>query len=160
MNTRNLFAGAVGALLFLFLMFALLAPGNHQATAAPMAAVTPVAGVVHSGVRSDVLTFWNTEVITEDGCSVLLNTQDHAKVDLHWVIDQGGPSNNNTTTLTTRWTNTGNIANIVTDATVVNANASDATAGGQFALFGRQNCIYADVTNSRAVTVTIIGVAK
>lgn len=160
---QRIFYGAltIAATLTVALMVTLaMLGGPTPATAAPAAAVTPVAGVVHSGVRSDVLTFFSTEVITQDGCSALLNTQDHAKIDLHWVIDQGGPSNNNTTTLTTRWTNTGAVADVVTDATVVNANTADATAGGQFALFGRQNCVYADVTNSAPLTITLIGVAK
>lgn len=150
------------ALLALVLFAALLAPMlNSPASAAPAeapaAAVTPVAGVVHSGVRGDVVTFMQTEVITADGCSALVNIQDHAKVDLQWVIDQG---TTNTTTYSLRWTNTGSKNNLITDATVVSANAADATAGGQFSLFGRQACIYHDVTNSNPQTVTFIGVAK
>lgn len=144
--------------LAVLLIAVLLAPMfNMPASAAPMAAVTPVAGVVHSGVRGDVLSFWATDVITADGCSPLLNIQDHAKIDLQWVIDQG---TTNTATFTTRWTNTGSTANLITDATVVSANAADATAGGQFSLFGRQVCIYADVANTNPLTVTFIGVAK
>jgi hypothetical protein len=157
MNIRKNLAVLL-ALAVLLIFVALLSFGpNREATAAPKAAVTPVAGVVHSGVRGDTLEFWVTEVITADGCSALLNVADHAKIDLQWVIDQG---TTNTTTFTTRWTNTGSAANLVTDATVVSANAADATAGGQFALFGRQVCVYADVANSNELTVTFIGVAK
>lgn len=157
MNIRkNLLALVVTAALLVFVGLVAFGP-SHNASAAPQAAVTPVAGVVHSGVRSDNLTFFSTEVITQDGCSALLNIQDHAKVDLQWVIDQGTV---NTTTFTTRWTNTGSTANLITDATVVSANAADATAGGQFSLFGRQACIYADVSNTNTLTVTFIGVAK
>ena len=148
---------ALTVVLVLGMLISALQLPARPATAAPMAAVTPVANVVHSGVRSDVLTFWSTEVITQDGCSALLNIQDHAKIDLQWKIDQG---TTNTTTFSTRWTNTGDADDLVTDATVVSANAADVTAGGQFALFGRQACIYADVANSNALTVTFIGVAK
>lgn len=158
MNIRkNLSALVATAALLLFVGLVAFGP-SYNASAAPQAAVTPVAGVVHSGVRSDNLTFWTTEVITQDGCSALLNIQDHAKVDLQWVIDQGTLTN--TTSFTTMWTNTGSASNLVTDTTVVNANSADATAGGQFALFGRQACIYADVTNANPLTVTFIGVAK
>lgn len=153
---KNLSVLVATAALLLFVGLVSFGP-SYNASAAPQAAVTPVANVVHSGVRSDNLTFWTTEVITQDGCSALLNIQDHAKVDLQWVIDQG---TTNTTTFTTRWTNTGSTANLVTDATVVSANAADATSGGQFALFGRQACIYADVSNTNTLTVTFIGVAK
>lgn len=151
------FALLLGTVVVLSAMAVFSFSPSDSVTAAPQAAVTPVAGVVHSGVRSDVLTFWSTEVITADGCSALLNIQDHAKIDLQWKIDQG---TTNTTTFTTRWTNDGAVANVVTDATVVSANAADATAGGQFSLFGRQACIYADVSNTNTLTVTFIGVAK
>lgn len=157
MNIRkNLLALVATAVILLFVGLVAFGPSRDVA-AAPQAAVTPVAGVVHSGVRSDNLTFFSTEVITQDGCSALLNIQDHAKVDLQWIIDQG---TTNTTTFTTRWTNTGSASNLVTDATVVSANTADATSGGQFALFGRQACIYADVSNTNTLTVTFIGVAK
>lgn len=157
MKTRNYFAWGVA--LAAILVIVLLSTLSYQtpATAAPQAAVTPVAGVVHSGVRSDVLTFLSTEVITADGCSALQNIQDHAKVDMQWVIDQG---TTNTTTFSLRWTNTGSTANLITDATLVSANAADTTAGGQFSLFGRQACVYHDVANSNPLTVTFIGVAK
>lgn len=157
MNTRKYLAVLVTSAALLVLVALLSFSPSALVTAAPKAAVTPVAGVVHSGVRGDTVEFWVTEVITADGCSALLNVADHAKIDLQWVIDQG---TTNTTTFTTRWTNTGSTANLVTDATVVSANTADATAGGQFALFGRQVCIYADVANSNELTVTFIGVAK
>jgi len=157
MNIRkNLLALVATAALLVFVGLVAFGP-SHNASAAPQAAVTPVADVVHSGVRSDNLTFWTTEVITEDGCSALLNIADHAKVDLQWVIDQG---TTNTTTFSLRWTNTGSTANLITDATVVSANAADATAGGQFSLFGRQACVYADVANTNPLTITFLGVAK
>lgn len=150
---------AIGAATLAILLIAvLIAPlASIPATAAPPAAVTPVAGVVHSGVRSDVLTFFQTSVITADGCSALINIQDHAKVDMHWKIDQG---TTNTTTFSLRWTNTGDVDDVITDATLVSANTADVNAGGQFALFGRQACVYADVTNSNVLTATFIGTGK
>jgi uncharacterized membrane protein len=157
MKTRNYFAWGVALAAILVIVLMSTLSYMTPATAAPAAAVTPVAGVVHSGVAGNTVTFWSTDVITADGCSALQNIEDHAKVDLQWVINQGTV---NTATFTTRWTNTGSTANLVTDATVVSANAADVTAGGQFALFGRQACIYADVTNSNPLTVTFIGVAK
>lgn len=158
MSTRKILAFSVATLIIgLFVALVAFAP-SAQVSAAPQAAVTPVAGVVHSGVRGDVITFYSAQVITADGCSALMNIQDHAKMDLQWVIDQGTLTN--TTTFTSRWTNTGSAANLITDATLVNANSADATAGGQFSLFGRQACVYADVTNANPVTVTFIGVAK
>lgn len=45
-------------------------------------------------------------------------------------------------------------------ATIVSANAADADALAQFAVYGRYTNVYADVTNTNPVTITVIGVAK
>lgn len=145
---------ATAVSLVLLLIALLLGQPTLPATAAPQAIPTPVS-VTHSGVRSDIVTFWDGEVITEDGCSPLLNIADHSKIDLQWTVNQ---TTTNTTTFSLRFSNDGEA--LAVGATVLNANAADATDMQQFAVFGRQACIYADVTNSNPIEVTFVGVAK
>lgn len=146
-----LFAGAI------LLLAALLAPMYNmpQASAAPQALVTPVS-VTHSGVRGDVVTLFNGDVLTTTGGGTRQAILDHAKVDLQWVIDQG--STPNTATLKLQFSNDG--TNWVDGSTFVTSNSADAGDMQQYPVYGRYMRAYATLGNNEDVTLTVIGVVK
>jgi hypothetical protein len=128
--------------------------GTPVSQAAPLAAPTPVS--VTTGNKSpEFPAFFNAKALTADTRSSCFEVPDYTAVDLMTVIDQGTV---NTVTLTLNFSNDN--SNFADGAAVVSANAADATALNQFALFGRWTCIYADVTNTNPVTITAIGVVK
>lgn len=134
--------------------------GPQQASASvpgPLLAPTPVS--VNLGGIGKALSFYQTKVLTADGASSYQGIIDANKVDLQWVVDQtlvAGAAN--TTTLKLQFSNDG--TNWIDGATVLSANAADANDMQQHLLFGRYARIYADVTNTNPLTLTVLGVAK
>jgi hypothetical protein len=140
----------------LFVAVALVPATGTQA--APSFAPTPVAAVQRSPAP-EFPTFFNAKVLTADTRSSCFEVPDYAVVDLQYTFDQTfvdlAP---NTTTLTLQWSNDN--VNYVNGLAVVTNNITDTTDLQQYQLFGRHACVYADVTNTNPVTLTVLGVVK
>ena len=153
------YAPWIASLLLLATLFALIALTPVQAAnPGPLAAPTPVAAVQRSA-GPEFPVFWANRVLTASERSSCFEVPDYAVVDLHTIVDQtpvaGAP---NTTTIKLQFSNDN--ASFVDGVTAVNANAADAADLQQFQLFGRWACVYATVSNSNPVTVTVMGVVK
>lgn len=157
MRARQMIFGSLAVAVVLFAALVLSMSGPANVTAAPSAAPTPVS-VNHAGTFADVPTFFSTQVVTADGGSNAQNIQNHQVVDLQWGIDQTLLTTMNTTTLKLQFSNDG--VNWIDGASFVSANAADANDMQQYAIFGRYARVYADVSNTNPLTLTVIGVAK
>ncbi len=141
------------------LVLALLVPFSvgFEAAAAPAAAPTPVAVNVYPAGSSDwaSATFWPGTAITADGRSTCFEAAGFSIADIQYNIDQG---TTNTVTLKLQFTN--DKVTYSDGVNVVASNAADASDLQPFGVYGRYTCLYADVANSNAVTVTAIGILK
>lgn len=134
--------------------------GTPQVQPVQAAVITPIAQVAR-GHDAKYIPFFNNRVITAD-TRVCFDLMHHDIMDLQYIVDA---TLANTTTVSFQNTNTNpnladptpvyNAANAI--ATVV---STDANTFAQIGLFGRWNCVLADVTNTNPITFTIIGVAK
>jgi len=139
-----------------FVAVALVPSSGTQA--APAAAPTPVAAVQRSPAPEFPL-FFNGKVLTADTRSSCFDVPDYAVVDLQWIVDQTiVDAAANTTTLTLQWSNDN--ANYVNGVAVASNVITDTDDLQQFQLFGRHACVYADVSNTNPVTLTVLGVVK
>lgn len=129
-----------------------------SADAAPAAAITPVSFSGQSGDNAKI-TFFNGNIAADT--RVCHDLSNYNKLDLQYVIDQGTV---NTTTLSLQWSNdhnpSTNTGNYLAQATVVSANAADASGGNQYLTAGQYMCVLADVANSNALGLKVLGVAK
>ncbi len=157
MRARQMIFGSLAVAVVIFAALVLSMTGPANVTAAPSAAPTPVS-INHAGTFADVPVFWSTQVVTADGGSSLQNIQNHQVVDLQWGIDQTLLTTMNTTTLKLQFSNDG--VNWIDGASFVSANVADANDMQQYAIFGRYARVYADVSNTNPLTLTVIGVAK
>ena len=157
MRARQMIFGSLAVAVVLFAALVLSMGGPANVTAAPSAAPTPVS-INHAGTFADVPTFFATQVVTADGGSSVQNIQNHQVVDLQWLLDQTLLTTVNTATLKLQFSNDG--SNWVDGATFVTNNAADAGDMQQYAIFGRYARVYADVSNTNPLTLTVIGVAK
>ena len=131
---------------------------THAAQPGPWEAPTPVAAVQRSQ-GPEFPTFWTNRVLTASERSVCFEVPDYAVVDLQTSIDQTiVAAAANTATLKLQFSNDN--STYVDGVTVVNANAADANDLQQYQLFGRWACVYATLSNSNPVTVTVLGVVK
>ncbi len=127
----------------------------------PLAIPTPVTAPAHSTAPNapEFPLFFNAKPLTEDTRSSCFELPEYSIIDLQWLIDQTIVNTTaNTITLKLQYSND-NI-NYVDGAAFVSANAADAGDMQQYNLFGRHTCIYADVSNTQTVTVTVIGTVK
>lgn len=157
MRARQMIFGSLAVAIVLFAALVLSMGGPVNVTAAPSAAPTPVS-INHSGSFADVPVFYSTQVLTADGGSNAQNIQNHQVMDLQWGIDQTLLTTVNTTTLKIQFSNDG--VNWIDGASFVSANTADANDMQQYAIFGRYARVYADVSNTNPITLTVIGVAK
>jgi len=149
-------AAAIVLVASLLAVFSLVPAGNTQA--APSFAPTPVAAVQRSPAPEFPL-FFNGKVLTADTRSSCFDVPDYAVVDLQWIVDQTiVDAAANTTTLTLQWSNDN--ANYVNGVAVASNVITDTNDLQQFQLFGRHACVYADVSNTNPVTLTVLGVVK
>ena len=129
-----------------------------SADAAPAAAITPVSFSGQSGDNAKI-TFFNGNIAADT--RVCHDLSNYNKLDLQYVIDQGTV---NTTTLSLQWSNdhnpSTNSGNYLAQATIVSANAADASGGNQFLTAGQYICVLADVANSNALGLKVLAVAK
>lgn len=152
-NRTKAFATIGAGLLMLALLVSIMAGPVVPATAAPAPAPTP-ASYDNSGEAVTPLIWANASAITAD-TRWCLELATHDVVDLQYVIDQ---TSGNVLTMTMQYSNDN--SNYDAGAAVVTGNNADATDMQQFHLFGRYQCVYADVQDSDTVTVTVLGVAK
>lgn len=147
----------ISALVLALLFFGSLIGVRPQSETVYAAVVTPVSVNARGGEDARVAEFFVSRAITSD-TRVCFDLSEYETMDLQYKVDATAA---NTTTVSVQQTNIDpssgpfNSANAI--ATVV---STDADTFSQVGLFGRWNCVYADVTNSNPVTFTIIGVAK
>jgi len=150
------FSAALGlALIALVVMLASV--GGLPASAAPAAAITPVAVKAPvNGQTSVLLTFFDGEALTADTirCKDL---GDYMVIDMEYIVDQG---TTNTTTVTLLHTNQASPSVYATGQVVVSANAADANALNRFDLYGQYTCVQVDVANTNPVTWTVTALAR
>lgn len=127
-------------------------------TAAPFAAPpTPVAGITDKVNNDPALIIYSAPLtITTDTryCSTG-PTGRYDTMDLQYVINQGVV---NTTTLKVQYSN--DQRRWIDGANVVATNNSDTSGLIQIPVFGWWTCLYADVTNSNGISLTLIAVGK
>ncbi len=149
-------AAAIVLVASLLAVFAMVPAGNMQA--APAAAPTPVAAVQRSPAP-EFPVFFRGNVLTADTRSSCFEVPDYAVVDLQYLIDQTlVETTANTTTLTIQFSN--DLVTFVDGLNAVADNAADASGMVQLQLFGRHTCVYANVSNTLPVTITVNGVVK
>lgn len=149
---KNKFIPVFALVLLVAFLSALWLVPAAPVDAAPAAAITPVTYSGQSS-QSTKVTFFNGNIAADT--RTCFDLSNYNKMDLQWVIDQGTV---NTTTIKLQWSNDN--VNFEDSATVASANTSDTHSGQQYVLAGQYNCIYADVTNSNALGLKILGVAK
>jgi hypothetical protein len=121
---------------------------------APLAAPTPITQYAGNNAPK-LLPFWSASSLTADGRSSCFNVGGYNTLDVHYILDQG---TTNTTTVNLQFTNVKN--SYITGAAMVTSNAADASDMKQFNVFGDRVCLYADVTNSNALSLTAVGLVK
>ena len=158
-SNRKFFIASVAFAALLFAVFALMFQGTASAAnPGPLAAPTPVSVNPGSGVgRASVL--WAAKVITADTATGAMDILNYGKADVQWLIDQtvvaAAP---NTTTVKLQFSVDG--TNWVDGINAVASNTADAGDMQQFAMFGRYVRLYADVTNTNPITLTLGVAAK
>ena len=164
MTNRKPFVGIGLALAVVLLaLTSLFNPAAFDASAAPAAAITPVAaGAPITGDTSVLIKFYDAEALTADD-QECRNLGEYRLVDLEYVVDQTLVATvPNTTTVTLEHTN-GAGATLATNTTgqsVVSANIADADGLNRFDLFGQITCVDIDVSNSNPVTWTVYALAR
>lgn len=124
----------------------------------PLVAPTPVSASVAAPAPGEVVLFSN-KVLTEDVYSTAVLVKNFQRTDIQHIFDQTViAAAANTTTLTIQFSNDG--TNYTDGAALVSSNADDASLLQQVAVFGKYARVYANVSNSNPVTLTVIGVLK
>lgn len=160
MNTRTRAVWPL-VLMAVVVVFALSVMGGAalNVSAAPQAAVTPVAAFLpNGGGESVIVKFYDEEVLTADDQNCL-DLREYRTMDLEFVVDQ---TTTNTTTVILEHT-IGAGADLTVNTvgqTVVSANAADADDLNRFDLYGAYTCVDINVTNSNPITWTVWGIAR
>lgn len=157
MNTQTRWRGLVLSLLVLVGLagvFSLALQMPVPVQGAPLSAPTPITQYVGNS-EPRILPFWSAASLTADGRSSCFNVGGYSTIDIHYIIDQG---TTNTATVNLQFTNVKN--SYITGVAMVSSNAADASDMKEFNLFGDRVCLYADVTNSNALSLTAVGLVK
>lgn len=123
------------------------------------AVITPIAQTARGNDQARVAQFFVSRAITAD-TRICFDLKDYETMDLQYAAVTGL---SNATTIKVQQTNIDPTAGPFNDAqtiATVPSTPADANAMTQVGMFGRWNCVFADVTNTNPVTLTIIGVAK
>lgn len=145
------------ALTLLFLAVVLLSIGNTgKVSAAPVAVPTPVS-VSRAVAKWFPVTYWDTAPLTADARAECFETAANDLIDIQYVIDQGAGVPNTTTI---KLQHSVDNSTFIDGVSLVTSNSADASDLEQFQVFGRYTCLYADVSNTNAVTLTIKAVVK
>lgn len=148
----GLTVAVIGLLLFFVLNLMVMQPTAQPVQAA---VITPIAQTARG--ESRVASYFVSEAITADTRRCF----DLADMDLLDLQYQADATTANTTTITFQQTNIDPTAGPFNSAQVIaTVISTDANTFSQIGTFGRWNCVFADVTNSNPLTLTIIGVAK
>lgn len=152
MRNKSIF----GLIIITCLLFvALLAPMQYQASAAPAAAPTPVAGVINQSSNDPQLFIFSNPVTITADTRTCLDTSRFDVLDIEYAVNQ---SSINTMTVKLQYTNRGQ--RYADGASVLSANTTDTAGMQQFPVFGRMTCVLFDVTNSNGVSVSVTGLGK
>lgn len=156
LKNHNRGVGAVAVFLLTAFVFSLLfvRPSTEPAQAA---VITPIAQTGRDGSR--VAQYFVSQAITTD-TRVCFDLADYEIMDLQYQVVV---SDSNPTTLTLQQTNIDPASgpfNAASAIATVAATPAAANVMAQLPLFGRWNCVLADVTNTNPITFTVIGVAK
>lgn len=149
-------AAIVVAIVLSLIMVVTLAPVSAGSLAAP----TPIAstGYAPSGEGArvrDAVYFFNATAKTATGGGTAIELAGYSMLDIQTIADVGTV---NTTTLKLQFSNDG--TNWV-DGVNINANiTADVNTLAQYLNFGRYTRVYATLTNSNPITLTVIAVAK
>lgn len=145
------------ALSLLLLFAVLLSIGSSgKVSAAPFGVPTPVS-VSRSITKWFPVTYWDTAPLAADTRAECFETAANDLVDIQYTIDQGAGVPN-TTTL--KLQHSVDNLTFIDGVSVVASNSADASDLKQFQVFGRYTCLYADVSNTNAVTITAKAVVK
>lgn len=147
--TLGALAGLAGAVLVGLWLVDARRPAEAQITP------PPGIGAVETNLSARVVTLARTQVVTADKMLEPTRLIGFGVLDVQYVIAFSGT---NTTTLTLRHSNDG--VNWVTGATLLANGTTAGTAMTQTHNFGQFTAVYADVTNSNPVTLTVIAVAR
>lgn len=122
------------------------------------AVITPVAQTARGAESARVAQYFYSQRITQD-TRVCFDLKDYETVDLQYQVDA---TLANATTVKLQQTNIDPVNGPFNDAQTVAtvSTPTDANTMTQLGLFGRWNCVLADVTNSNPITFTVVGVAK
>lgn len=154
MNSKA-FVGMLAVMVILVLALFGAMASTPSALAGALAAPTPV-GSINNSIRPASEVTWMSEVVlTADAGSAAQIVRDWSYADVQYVIDQ---TDTNTVTLKLQFSN--DAVNWTDGATLVADNAADASTLAQVALFGKWARVYADVTNTNPVTVSVNAILK
>jgi hypothetical protein len=159
MSTKRAWPVVLSVILALVLVVSAI--GAIRSRAAPLPIPTPVSnpsGRISSatGPRYPI-NFFKDQPVTADLRGAPVSLSEYNILDIQFVIDQV-ITTPNTVTLKVQYSNDG--VNWVSGANLVADNAADATDLIQLNNYGRYTAIYADVTNTETITVSVIAVAK
>lgn len=156
MNRKEIALGAMFVAFALLLAVMIGTMPSVPATAAPPAAPTPI---TMNAREADprIANFWGIDEVSvaASGRSSCFDLSGYNNIDLFYKIDQ---TTTNTVTLKLQYSN--DLVTYVDGINVVADNAADANALAPFPVFGRYTCVYATVTNTNTLGITVIGVAK
>lgn len=154
MNSKAFVGMMAAAVILTLALFGMMA-NTPSVQAGPMAAPTPVASINNS-IRPASEIVWLSEVVfAASGGSAAQLVSNWSYADVQYVIDQ---TDVNTVTLKLQFSNDG--VNWTDGATIVADNAADAAVLAQYALFGKWARVYADVTNTNPITVSVNAILK
>ena len=122
---------------------------------APMAAPTPVAAVDRGSVEPTLFNLWAAKAIAADTTTPCVEVTRYDVADVYYSIDHGTV---NTTTLTLKFGNSETA--LVDGINVVATSVADASAIQQVQTFGKYMCIYANVSTTDTITITVNMLAK
>jgi len=147
----------IATLLLAILVGFLASMPAENATAAPVAAPTPVAAVDRGGAEPVLFNLFTNRAIAADTTSTCVEVTRHDVADIYYDVTVDGAAIN-TTTLTLQFGNseTALVDGINVEATIV----TDTTGLVQAQTFGRYMCILANVATTDTVTVTVNALAK
>jgi hypothetical protein len=118
---------------------------------APAAQITPVAVTNPlKGEVAGVMRYFNTVAVTAD-TRVCQDLGAYRVADIQYIADHG---TSNPVTITLQHSN--NNSNFTNGQRIVVNSTADGNALNRYDLYGKFSCVFADVTNSNSLTLTIL----
>lgn len=154
LNRFTVLSGAAAVAFLVLFITTMLSPPQQTVFGAPAAAPTPVLNAFSSSA-SKYLPFLPARRLTGDFCSAYQTISENEVTDLQWIIDNNGALS---VTLLLKFSNDG--VNAVDGPTFQTATRADVDQMQQYAIFGRQAQVCADLLDSGPITVTVLGLGK